>query len=172
MHDQRRCLLRVEILQPKTLTSHSQVPQNERHQHMSKSGTNGPDRERSIVQLLDVVPSPAFLFDVDHEKFIAANELFWSLFGYTEAQFKAIRWQDFLVESEQEVLRKVLASQIAPEEPSKWHVRQADQSIVQVTIRYRFFDMVRNDGSLIRAVFVTVTDDPAHRPISAGSIFS
>lgn len=132
----------------------------------------GPDRERSIVQLLDVVPSPAFLFDVDHEKFIAANKLFWSLFGYTEEQFKAISWQDFLVESDREVLRKVLASQIVPEEPSEWRVRQADGSVVQVTIRYRFFDMVRNDGSLIRAAFVAVASHPDHPPISASKIFS
>ena len=112
----------------------------------------GPDREGSLLRLLEVVPSPAFLFDVDHEKFIAANELFWSLFGYSEEQFNAIRWRDFVVESEQEVLRKILTSQIVPEEPSEWHERQADQSVVRVTIRYRFLDMVRNDGSLIRAI--------------------
>ena len=98
---------------------------------------SGPDREWSIVQLLAVIPSPAFIFDVDHEKFIAANERFESLFGYRPEQFTTLRWQDFLIESEQAVLKKVLASQIASEEPSEWHVRQADQSVVQITVRYR-----------------------------------
>jgi PAS domain S-box-containing protein len=133
---------------------------------------NRPDRERSIVQLLDVVPSPAFLFDAQNEKFIAANERFKSLFGYSTEQFKALRWQDFVIESEQELVRKILASQVAPEEPSEWHVMQADQSVVQITVRYRFMDMVRNDGSLIRAVFVAITGHPAQPPISASKIFS
>lgn len=133
---------------------------------------SGPDREWSIVQLLAVIPSPAFIFDVDHEKFIAANERFESLFGYRPEQFTTLRWQDFLIESEQAVLKKVLASQIASEEPSEWHVRQADQSVVQITVRYRFIDMVRNNGSLIRAAIVAVTGHPAQPPISASSIFS
>ena len=130
-----------------------------------------PDRERSLQQLLDVVPSAAFIFDVEHEIFIASNERFRSLFGYSSEQFRSLKWQDFVLESERDLVRKVLDSQTAPAEPSQWHAKHADKTTVEITVTFRFMDLVRNDGELVRAVFVLVVHHPDEHPIRASSIF-
>src|SRR5690349_9283654 len=127
----------------------------------------GSDRERSLLQLLEVVPSAAFIFDVQNEVFIASNERFNSLFGYSAEELRALRWQDFVLESERDLVQKVLDSEIAPTEPSQWHVKHADTSLVQITVTFRFMDVVRNEGNLVRAVFVLIVNHPDEHPISA-----
>lgn len=119
--------------------------------HKSKQGS----------RMLDPIPVPAYLWEMETERFIAWNEALGDLIGYSNDELRVLDWRDLVVPDEIATARRAIeAGPIMG--GVRWHWRTKDGRIIAVTLasrEMRFVDDDRTVHDVLIALVVQVGDD-------------
>ena len=122
------------------------------------------------AKLLDPLPLPAFIWDIDTEKFIGGNQLLLDLLGYTADELYRLDWRQLVVADEIHVAERAIAA--GPRmQAVRWHWRKKDRHVIEVTLSTRESVFV-DDGGETRDVYMGLVIGVGKQPSSAaGEVF-
>ncbi len=128
-------------------------------------------KERALRETLVDLPAPACIFDATARRFIAANNLYCAIVGYTEEELKQLPWPKILPDDFVEPAERALASNAtAQDAPVIWEWRQKNGNTVAAACRYRPMTLVLDDERVTTAFFVVVVG-MGESPIPAMSVY-
>lgn len=116
-----------------------------------------PDARHDAQTLLDVLPLPSFIYDLDRMAIIGANLRFCELLG---CRYKELNDKDVLelypVEERPEVKESILSA--PPEGIGTRRYQHRDGTVVSARVRYRNTEFMTAGREFLRARLVVVTD--------------
>jgi PAS domain S-box-containing protein len=111
--------------------------------------------QRDVIEALDRLPAPAFVFEVDSGRFLASNSAFEMLLGYTKAELLAMN-----VEAIQPAAHVAncheARKQAPPQGLLRWQYCCKDGSVLNVRVHYREVAYRPDSGSDLNGRFVVV----------------
>ncbi len=120
-------------------------------------------------EFLDVMPIPGYLFDPESLRFVAANQAFCILVGYSEPELVALKWplimadQDETTRANQEISDR----QEDVFRANDFAFRRKDGSRVNTHIRYRVMRVLDKDGARRQVYFAAVVSVNGAHPMPA-----
>jgi two-component system, cell cycle sensor histidine kinase and response regulator CckA len=112
------------------------------------------DRDKRFRLLFEEHPQPMWVFDLETQKFLAANKAAVSLYGYKRAEFRRLRLADVLGEEDARRLAKEMGTSGMP--ASLWRHRTKTGRLIEVETAVH---EIRYDGGRAGlAVLMDVTD--------------
>ena len=104
--------------------------------------------------LLNPLPVPAYLWDIETQKFFAANDALLQLLGYSEEELCKLDWRNLVVA--EEIITAQRAIDVgAIMKAVRWHWRKKDGTVIGVTLASRRTPFVDDNGR-VRDVYVAL----------------
>lgn len=131
-------------------------------------------REAEITRLLEFFPVPAYYFAYRRPRFVAVNQLFCELLGYSEQHILNTPWQMLLPENERAAAEAAIAAARIgqfPETPVRWTFLRADGTTVSGTARVRETRVVLNDREVVDTHFVALVAVDGEETIESTRVF-
>ena len=114
---------------------------------------------------MEALPIPAYIFDAQERRFLAANNLYCEMVGYTEQELRELPWPKIMPDDFVEPAERAIQTK-APDVPVVWQWRRKDGDIVSAALRYREMTILLNDGRVTTAYFAVVVGK-GELPVSA-----
>src|ERR1700750_2795844 len=102
--------------------------------------------------MLDVLPVPAYFWELHTQSFVGWNQAFADLLGYSEEELGKLDWRDLLVPEEIRTAERAIQRGPAMKNVL-WHWRKRDGRQIAVTIATRHTTLEDDDGNL-REVYI------------------
>ena len=104
--------------------------------------------------LLNPLPVPAYLWDIETQKVFAANDALLQLLGYSEEELCKLDWRNLVVA--EEIITAQRAIDVgAIMKAVRWHWRKKDGTVIGVTLASRRTAFVDDNGR-VRDVYVAL----------------
>jgi len=104
--------------------------------------------------LLNPLPVPAYLWDIETQKVFAANDALRQLFGYSEEELCKLAWRNLVVA--EEIITAQRAIDVgAIMKAVRWHWRKKERTVSGVTLASRRTPFVDYNGR-VRDVYVAL----------------
>jgi len=104
--------------------------------------------------LLNPLPVPAYLWDIETQKVFAANDALLQLLGYSEEELCKLDWRNLVVA--EEIITAQRAIDVgAIMKAVRWHWRKKDGTVIGVTLASRRTPFVDDNGR-VRDVYVAL----------------
>src|SRR6185369_10684224 len=104
--------------------------------------------------LLNPLPVPAYLWDMETQKVFAANDALLQLLGYSEEELCKLDWRNLVVA--EEIITAQRAIDVgAIMKAVRWHWRKKDGTVIGVTLASRRTPFVDDNGR-VRDVYVAL----------------
>ena len=104
--------------------------------------------------LLNPLPVPAYLWDIETQKVFAANDALLQLLGYSEEELCKLDWRNLVVA--EEIITAQRAIDVgAIMKAVRWHWRKKDGTVIGVTLASRRAPFVDDNGR-VRDVYVAL----------------
>ncbi len=116
------------------------------------------NNQSAIHNTLDSLPLPAYVFDRKARRFVAANELFCKLVGYSADELKSLPWPRILAFPDEDLaaVEQLLAAPVA-EVAVIFRGRHKDGRVITASVKYREMKFVGDDGEVSDAFFSVVS---------------
>lgn len=118
--------------------------------------------------MLDPLPVPAYIWDIETESFLACNSMFLDLLGYSEEEVQALNWRKLVVAEEIGIAERAIEKGPAMGAVS-WNWYTKDSRVVSVTLASRRTHFV-DERLGIRDVYIALVigrDDVHTTPANA-----
>jgi PAS domain S-box-containing protein len=120
---------------------------------------HGPDLrvmcQRGLIDVLTRIQVPAFAFGIATLRFIAVNQAFETLLGYSAAELEQITAESIRPEADLPAFRRTLVEDVPPGFQRARYVR-SDGTLINVKVHYRHVACVTDDGAQVKARMVVV----------------
>jgi PAS domain S-box-containing protein len=104
--------------------------------------------------LLNPLPVPAYLWDIETQKVFAANDALLQLLGYSEEELCKLDWRNLVVA--EEIITAQRAIDVgAIMKAVRWHWRKKEGTVIGVTLASRRTPFVDDNGR-VRDVYVAL----------------
>ena len=104
--------------------------------------------------LLNPLPVPAYLWDIETQKVFAANDALLQLLGYSEEELCKLDWRNLVV-AEVIITAQRAIDVGAIMKAVRWHWRKKDGTVIGVTLASRRTAFVDDNGR-VRDVYVAL----------------
>jgi PAS domain S-box-containing protein len=104
--------------------------------------------------LLEPLPVAAYLWDIETQKFFAANDALLQLVGYTEEELRSMDWRTLVVADELATAHRAIEVG-AVMKAVRWHWRRKDGTVIAVTLASRQTTLIDDNGR-VREVYVAL----------------
>jgi PAS domain S-box-containing protein len=121
--------------------------------------------------IVEDIPLPAYLFDGNTRRFVAANDLYCKLVGYTEEELIALPWPKIMAEDHVQPALTAMAVETPPEQPTSWAFKRKDGSVIVVHTLYRSMHLNRRNGETFDVFFAAVVGFPGQTIPPAEEVF-
>jgi PAS domain S-box-containing protein len=129
-------------------------------EHMSRQGS----------QMVDLLPVPAYLWDINTERFFAANRMFLDLVGYTQSELFQLDWRDLVHPKHIEVAQRAITVG-AIMDAVTWDWKRKDGTLMTVTLASRAMSFIDDDDSRRNVYFAVVLNVDQAPPLPAEEAF-
>ena len=119
--------------------------------------SSGPKKMSKASDMLDPLPVPAYLFEVERQRFLATNESFRLLLHYSEKELLNIDWRKVVDPEEVPVGERPIQSGHMVR-PVRWRLKRKDGQIVKVVVAQRRINFTDDDGKIYDTLFGLVVD--------------
>jgi PAS domain S-box-containing protein len=127
--------------------------------------------QNEFRRIVEDLPLPAYLFDGNTRRFVAANALYCKLVGYTEEELIALPWPRIMAEEHVQPALAAMAAETPLEQPTAWAFKRKDGSVVIVHTLYRSMHLNRRNGQTLDVLFAAVVGFPGQTIRRAEKVF-
>jgi PAS domain S-box-containing protein len=96
----------------------------------------GKEPDFNILHMLAAIPVPAFIFDMETRRFLAANPQFEKLLGYSDKELRTMTVSEIRPKEDVALLERAL-KQEPPEGAVEWRYVSKSGELLHVSIKYR-----------------------------------
>lgn len=116
-----------------------------------------PRYKTQAALMLEPLPLPAYLWEIDTEKFLASNQAMRDLVGYSEEELQSLDWHDLV--HPDEIATAEHAIKVGPTmQAVRWRWRRKDGKVIAVTLSSRKMKFVDDDGR-VHDVYIAIVSN-------------
>src|SRR5258708_13504941 len=114
--------------------------------------SSGPKKMSKACDMVEPLSVPAYLFEVERQRFLATNESFRLLLHYSEKELLHIDWRKVVDPEEVPVGERAIQSGHMVR-PVRWRLKRKDGQIVKVVVAQRRINFTDDDAKIYDTFF-------------------